>query len=121
MDSQFGKEVFLMKKIFLSSVFIGLIVFLVACSSGNGDQASAAYEEKAEEVIELLNEHEYETLYDLFNPEMKEGLTVEEMKELEPIIDGSGNYEGIEKASMKEQQGDLMTVVVMANYSEEAR
>src|SRR5699024_2273489 len=100
MDYPFGKEVFFMKKILLTSLFACMLVFLVACNSGDGDQASAEYEEKAEEVILLLSDGAYEELRELLNPEMKEGLTVETLKELEPLIESSGTYEGIEKASM---------------------
>lgn len=110
-----------MKKLRVPMVAIVLMFVLVACGGNKVDDATAEkYIALAEEIIELLNEGSYEAIYDTFNDEMKAGLPVENMKELEPIIEESGTLQKINKASVEENEGLYVTVLV-AKYSKENR
>jgi|SRR5690625_4402993 len=98
-----------------------LLIVLAACGGNKVDEATAEkYTAKAEDVILLLNEGDYEAAFELFNEEMKQGLPVSAMKQLTPIIEESGSYQEIDKASVEEKDG-LYVSVLRAKYSEKNR
>src|SRR5699024_72341 len=92
----------------------------VACGGNKVDDAtSEKYITKSEEIVSLLNEGNYEEVFAQFDEEMKAGLPVNDMEELTPIIEESGDFEEIDKSSV-EEDGYYVTVLV-AKYSEENR
>src|SRR5699024_8701280 len=105
-----------MKKIVLTVLASVLALGLLACGGKKVDDATAEiYIEQAEEVIRLLNAGDYEAIHASFNEQMKAGLSVEAMGELTPIIEESGSFEEIDKASVEESDG-LYTTVLVAKY-----
>lgn len=110
-----------MRKMVATMFGIGLIVILTACGGSKVDDATAdKYIAKAEEVITLLNETNYEEVHAMFNDEMKSGLPVEDMEELTPVIEEAGEFKEIDKASVEEDDVLYISVLV-AKYSEENR
>lgn len=110
-----------MRKMFVIVVGVLLLVMLVACGGNKVDEATAEkYTTKAEEIILLLNEGDYEAVYATFGAEMKEGLPVSAMSELTPIIEESGEFEAVDKASVEEKNGNY-TSVSRAKYTEKNR
>lgn len=110
-----------MKKIIVTVFGVVLIPMLVACGGNKVDDSTAEkYITQAEEIISLLNESNYEEVHAMFADEMKTGLPLEEMEELTPVIEESGNFEEIDKASVEEEDGLYISVLV-AKYSDENR
>ncbi|WP_077620248.1 DUF3887 domain-containing protein [Bacillus sinesaloumensis] len=109
-----------MRKIVLLVVSALLMLALVACG-GNVDEAtSEKYVSKAEDVISLLNEGKYGEVHDMFDNQMKVGLSEEQMEQLTPIIEQSGRFEKVDKSSIEEKDG-YYVVVLVAKYSDENR
>jgi|SRR5699024_4340704 len=101
-----------MRKTLLSIVTVLFVILLTACGGNKVDDATAEkYIAKAEEVILYLNEGDYEAVYATFNDEMKEGLPVAAMAELTPVIEESGEFKEIDKASVEEKDGHYITVL----------
>src|SRR5690625_723959 len=110
-----------MKKILLAKFRVVVMIGLVACGGNKvDDSTSEKYISKAEVVVSLLNEGNYEEVYAKFDEEMKAGLPVNDMEDLTPIIEESGKFEKIDKSSVEEDDGYYVTVLV-AKYSEENR
>lgn len=102
-------------------VSILFVLILVACGGNKVDEATAEkYLAKAEEVILLLNDGDYEAVYEKFNAQMQAGLPVNKMEELRPIIEEAGSFEEISKASVEEKDGIHITVS-QAKYSDQKR
>jgi len=111
----------MIKRMALTILSAVILIVLVACGGNKVDDAtSEKYITKAEEVVSLLNEGNYEEVHAMFDEEMKVGLPVNDMEELTPIIEGSGSFEEIDKSSIEEDDGFFITVLV-ATYSEENR
>lgn len=110
-----------MKRIMIMFVSVFLAVVLAACGGNKVDDVTAEkYSAKAEDVILLLNEGNYEAVFEQFDDVMQEGLPVVAMGELTPIIKESGEFEGIDKASVEEKDG-IFTTVSRAKYSDKNR
>lgn len=110
-----------MRKMLIIFVSILLVGILAACGGNKVDEATAEkYSAKAEEVILLLNDGDYEAVYESFNSQMQAGLSVSEMEELTPIIEESGIFEEITKASVEEKDGAYITVT-QAKYTDKKR
>lgn len=110
-----------MRKIIITFIGVLLVMLLAACGGNKVDDETAEkYTAKAEEVILLLNDGDYEAVYATFDDVMKEGLPVAAMGELTPIIEESGQFEGIDKASVEEKDG-MYTTVSRAKYSDKNR
>ncbi len=110
-----------MRKILMMLVSILFVLILVACGGNKVDEATAEkYLAKAEEVILLLNDEDYEAVYEKFNAQMQAGLPVSKMEELRPIIEEAGSFEEISKASVEEKDGMHITVS-QAKYSDQKR
>lgn len=111
----------MMKKILVMTFSAVLVFMLVACGGNKVDEAiGEKYITKAEELVTLLNEGDYEEVHAAFNDEMKTGLPVAGMSDLTPLIEESGDFVAINKASVEEKDGYYITVLV-AKYSEENR
>jgi|SRR5690625_2657559 len=110
-----------MRKTLLATLGIILILMLAACGGNKVEDSTAEiYITKAEGIIDLLNEGNYEAVHAMFGDAMKTGLPVEDMGELTPIIEESGSFEEIDKASVEEDDGLYITVLV-AKYSDKKR
>lgn len=110
-----------MRRIIITLLGTCLLLMLVACGGSKVEDATAEiYITKAEAIVDLLNEGNYEAVHDTFNDEMKTGLPVIDMEELTPIIKESGSFEEIDKASVEEEEGMYITVLV-AKYSDKNR
>jgi len=111
-----------MKRSMFITILVTMLMLLLAACGGNkvDDAAAEKYITQAEEIVALLNEQHYEEIHAKFNDEMKAGLPVEDMEELTPIIEESGNFQEMDKASVEEEDGLYVTVLV-AKYSNENR
>lgn len=110
-----------MKKIALIMISVLTVLVLVACGGNKVDDATAEkYITKAEEIVSLLNENNYKEVHAMFDEEMEKELPVDDMEELSPVINQSGEFEEIDKSSVEEKDG-FFIVVLVAKYSEENR
>lgn len=110
-----------MKKILVTMFGAVLVLTLVACGGNKIEDSTAEkYIAQAEEIIILLNENNYEDVHAMFNEDMTIDLPVENMGEFTPIIEESGSFEEIDKASVEEEKG-LYTTVLVAKYSNKNR
>jgi len=119
MDKKKGRGT--MKKFLATILGFMAILTLVACGGNTvDDSTSEKYISKAEEVVSLLNELNYKEVHEMFNEQMKTELPEEQMEELTPIIEKSGDFEKIDKSSVEEKDGYYI-VVLVAKYSDENR
>jgi len=104
------------------SVLLGALValMLVGCGSNVDDATANKYIEQAKTVVENLNNENYEDIQSQFDAKMKANLTTEQMAELAPIIEASGQFQEFDKQSVEEKDGYYTTILV-AKYSEENR
>lgn len=110
-----------MKRVVFTLLSVIALLALVACGGSKVDDATAEkYIAKAEEIVSLLNDGNYAEIHARLNEEMKAGLPEQDMEELTPLIEQSGNFEAIDKASVEEKDGHYIVVLVGA-YSEEDR
>lgn len=110
-----------MRKILSTILCAGLAVFFVACGGNKVDDSTAnKYITQAEEIVSLLNGGEYQEIHAMFDEQMKAGLTIGQMEELTPVIQGSRDFKEINKSSVEEKEG-MYIVVLAAKYSEENR
>lgn len=97
-----------------------LVLLLAACSSNVEDDVAAPYIERANEVVQQLNAGEYDDIYAQFNDTMKEQLTVEQLAQIEPVLQQSGEFERIDKQSVEEKDG-IHVVVLIGSHRNENR
>lgn len=110
-----------MRKMTMMVVLMLMVLGLAACGGNKVDDATTEkYRSVAEQVVSLLNAGDYATLHAMFGAQMKEGLPVEQMDELTPLIEEAGTFEKVDKFSIEEKDGFYVTVLV-AKYSEEKR
>ncbi|OCS84457.1 DUF3887 domain-containing protein [Caryophanon latum] len=95
-----------------------LVLLLAACSSNVEDDVAAPYIERANEVVQQLNEGAYDDIYAQFNDTMKEQLTAEQLAQIEPILQQSGEFEGIDKQSVEEKDGIHLVVLIGSHRNE---
>lgn len=97
------------------------MMLLIACGGEKVDDETAQdYITKAESVINLLNNKQYDELIALFDDNMKAGLTENELVKLEPFIEEGGEFEKIDKSSVEKDNG-IYVAVLTANYSNATR
>ena len=90
---------------------------LVGCTSVDQETAEI-YAAKAEDVILLLNEQNFEELYQNFDEKMSTDLTVQEMEtHVAPVIEESGEFQSFDQFSVENKQG-YYVVVVGTKYSD---
>lgn len=110
-----------MKKICITFLGIVMLVVLTACGWSNVDDATVEkYSTKAEEVITLLNNGNYEEVHAMFDATMKTALPVTDMAEFTPILEESGTFESFHKSTVNEEEGFYITVMIV-KYSNEDR
>lgn len=109
-----------MRKLLLVMFSVVAMFVLAACGNKVDEDISEKYITKAEEIVSLLNDANYEEVHAMLDDEAKEGLSEAAMEELTPFFKQSGDFEKINKSSAEEKDGNY-TVVLAANYSEENR
>ena len=104
------------------SILVGALValLLVGCGSNVDDATADKYIEQAKAVVENLNNENYEDIQAQFDETMKAKLTIEQLKEIAPILKASGQFQEFDKQSIEEKDGYYTTILV-AKYSEEKR
>ena len=113
-----------MKKMKIVLMSICMMLLLAACG-GEGvdivdDATATKYSQKAEEIVLLLNEGNYSELRETFDAKMKASLTEEQLKEIEPLLQQSGDFEQIDKSSV-ERTDSMYVVVLVGKYAKENR
>lgn len=104
------------------SILLGslLAILLIGCGNQVDEATADKYITKAKEVAENLTNENYEVVHAQFDATMKANLSVDQMAEIAPIIEASGDFEKFDKESIEEKDGNYITVLV-AKYSEEKR
>ena len=110
-----------MKKFFVLMI-AGLLVSAVLAGCGNkaDDDTAKNYSEMAEQIVQFINNKEYDKITEQFDTNMKANLPAEQLAQIEPVIAQSGDFEKIEKQTVEEKDG-MKIVVLVAQYSEEKR
>ena len=110
-----------MRKKLVVFISIAFIVMLAACGGEKVDDETATkYINKAEEIIHLLNDDDYGAVVDEFSDDLKAELTEDQLREIEPVIQDSGEYEEVKKSSVEKSEGVFVTVIA-AKYSKDDR
>lgn len=110
----------MMKKwtVLFSSLLV--VLLLAACGNKVDEETTSQYVEKAERVVQLLNDGKYDEIYEQLNTTMKSQLTAEQLAEIQPVLEASGKFEGIDKQSVEQKDG-MHVVVIVGKHSEENR
>ena len=109
-----------MKKMLFILLGACLMLVFVACGNKVDEETSNKYSSKAKEVVSLLNEANYKEIHEVFDGNMKVSLPEDDMNDLTPRIEESGNFKEYKKSSVEEKDGYYI-VVLVADYSEKSR
>jgi len=109
-----------MRKLLLVMFSVVAMFVLAACGNKVDEDVSGKYIGKAEEIVSLLQDANYQEVHTLLDEEMKIGLPEEAMGDFSPIFEQSGDFEKVNKSSVEEKDGYYI-VVLAVNYSEENR
>lgn len=109
-----------MKKWAIILVGLMLSVLLVGCGNKADNDTSQVYSEKAEEVVNWMNEKNYDKITEQFDANLKTQLTAEQLAQIEPVIVQSGDFKQVEKSTVEEKDG-MKVVVLVTQYSNEKR
>lgn len=98
-----NEEEFFMKK--WAIVLVGLIisVLLVGCGDKADEDTKEVYSAKAEQVVNWINEKNYDKITGQFDENLKTQLTAEQLAQIEPVIVASGDFEKVEKSTVEEK------------------
>lgn len=108
-----------MKKLIILVVATAFI--LAACGSNKVDESTAnTYIDKAEKVVTLLNEENFDELRTMFDDTMQDALTVDQLQQTNDIVKESGTFVSFEKSSVSFREGYYM-VSLTTEYSEDKR
>lgn len=108
-----------MKKV-LALISICCMLVLVGCGNKVETETAEKYYNHAESIVNYLNEKKYDEIIESFDENMKAQLTAEQLAQIEPIIEDSGEFEKISKKSIEEKDGIMITILV-ADYSKDKR
>ena len=109
-----------MRKLLLVMFSVVAMFVLAACGNKVDEDVSGKYIGKAEEIVSLLQDANYQEVHTLLDEEMKIGLPEEAMEDFAPIFERSGDFKKVNKSSVEEKDGYYI-VVLAVNYSEENR
>ncbi len=103
-------------------VLVGLIisVLLVGCGDKADEDTKEVYSAKAEQVVNWINEKNYDKITEQFDENLKTQLTAEQLAQIEPVIVASGDFEKVEKSTVEEKDG-MKIVVLVTQYSDDKR
>lgn len=99
---------------------MGLMLLLAACGNKVAEEDAAKYKEKVEQVVQQLNDQQYDAIVAQFDAQMKAQLTVEQLATIEPVLTQSGALQKLSKHAIQEQEGVIVAVVV-GEHTEENR
>ncbi|ARF16455.1 DUF3887 domain-containing protein [Sporosarcina ureae] len=108
-----------MKKI----VMLALVTIFLLAACGNNkvdDSAAKEYMEKSKETITLFNEEKFDEMRTMFDPTMKDALSVEQLQEVSDIVKESGEFVSFEKESVAKKEQYFVATIV-AKYKEDNR
>lgn len=105
-----------MKKLLLIFISILAVSALAACGNKLDEETADQYITQAKEVVQLLNEENYEKVKEQFDAKMKAEFKEEHKEGLRSIIADAGQFKAFEKQSVEEKDS-LYTVVLVAKYS----
>jgi len=110
-----------MRKKLVVFISIAFIVMLAACGGEKVDDETATkYISKAEEIIHLLNDEDYGAVVDEFADDFKDDSTEGQLREIQPLIEDSGEFKEVKKSSVEKSDGFFVTVIA-GKYSEDDR
>lgn len=109
-----------MKKVVWIISLMGVILLLAACGNKVSEEDTAKYKEKVEQVVQQLNEQQYEAIVAQFDAKMKAELSVEQLATIEPVLTQSGTLQTLTKHAIQEKDGIIVAVVV-GEHTEEDR
>jgi|SRR5690625_3281982 len=109
-----------MRKLLFVMFSVVAMFVLVACGNKVDEDVSEKYIAKAEEIVALLNDANYQEVHAMLDEDMKVGLPEEAMEDFAPIFEQSGDFEKVNKSSVEEKDG-YYVVVLAVNYSDENR
>lgn len=93
---------------------ISLMVVVASLSACGGskvpEEEAKVYKQEATVIINELIAHNYEDILTNLNDEMKENLTEEKLKEIEPLLKASGALKKIGKQSVAFRNDNYTTV-----------
>lgn len=103
-------------------VLVGLLisVLLVGCGDKADEDTKEVYSAKAEQVVNWINEKNYDKITEQFDENLKTQLTAEQLAQIEPVIVASGDFEKVEKSTVEEKDG-MKIVVLVTQYSDDKR
>ncbi|WEG73991.1 DUF3887 domain-containing protein [Vagococcus intermedius] len=111
----------MLKKIVSTVSLLIVVIGLSACGGSKvSDEEAEAYKQEASVIIMDVMAHNYEDILTNLNDEMKEDLTEETLKEIEPILKKSGDFKKIGKQTVL-FKNDNYTTVSEVTYSKEKR
>ncbi|WP_232726222.1 DUF3887 domain-containing protein [Bacillus sp. FJAT-42315] len=110
-----------MKKYIVSIVSACMLLLLLSACGGDkvDEETSEKMIQQAEDVVQFLNDQQYEELRETFDSTLKKELTEERLKELEPIFEESGAFEKFEKSSVEEKDGHYIVVLVAKHANDQ--
>ena len=87
-------------------VLVGLIisVLLVGCGDKADEDTKEVYSAKAEQVVNWINEKNYDKITEQLDENLKTQLTAEQLAQIEPVIVASGDFEKVEKSTVEEKE-----------------
>ncbi|WP_162805741.1 DUF3887 domain-containing protein [Sporosarcina sp. PTS2304] len=108
-----------MKKIVLFAVVSAFL--LSACGSNKIDDTTAKlYSDKAERIVSLLHEENFDEMRTMFDEAMKEAMPVEQLQVIADIVKESGEFVRFENSSSSLREGYYIINLVTA-YSKYRR
>lgn len=108
----------MMKKWMMLVCSMLLVGVLAACGNQVDEETANNYIKKAEEVVQQLNAGEFEKIITQFDEKMAANVTAAQLAEITPVLEASGNYEGLEKQSVEEKDGNKIVVLVGKHSTE---
>ncbi|WP_086312807.1 hypothetical protein A5821_000359 [Enterococcus sp. 7F3_DIV0205] len=111
-----------MKKIISSMIIIFTgIMLLAACGEKVDQETSTKMTAKAEEVVSLINDGDYEKASESFSDQLLKQLNKTDFEAVvAPLLKKSGNFEKFEKSTVEKKDG-FYVVVLVAKYEKDKR
>ncbi|MEI5988865.1 hypothetical protein A5881_000352 [Enterococcus termitis] len=111
-----------MKKVISSmlTIVIGIMV-LAACGEKVDQETTNKMTAKAEEIVTLINNGNYEKASDSFSDQLQGQLNKADFeKAVAPLLEKSGAFEKFDKSTV-EKKDDFYVVVLVAKYEKDKR
>ncbi|ALS00939.1 hypothetical protein ATZ33_06015 [Enterococcus silesiacus] len=111
-----------MKKVISSIITIVIgMTMLTACGEKVDQETSSKMTAKAEEIVTLINDGNYEKASDSFSDQLLNQLNKTDFeKAVAPVLKKSGAFEKFDKSTV-EKKDDFYVVVLVAKYEKDKR